>query len=372
MTAPRISEAAGDGSVELWPSVGEYPIYDAFIYYVMSHDDVRNSRYREALRHTCRGRVVVDIGTGQDLLWAREAVAAGARHVYAIESLPRAAASAEVLCRKLGLSAVIDVITGLSQHVTLPEAADVCIVEMVGSIGSAEGIAVVAGDARDRLVSEGGIVIPARVATNVCGITLPDDLYHDPGFTVDAADYVEQIWATMKTPSDVRLAIRGIKPENVLTSAAEIENLDLCGRLPGPQQELGKRASTLSTRRDAAADVAVSLRVERYGRLDGLLLWTRVWPLADAEPLATFPTVYSGLPAYVPLFHPGVDVAPGSGVAVGFRRSLCPDGFHPDYRFEAAVRDGNPEVSVASIQLPYLGGILGQNGFYAALYTSGP
>lgn len=351
MTAPRISDAAGNRGVELWPSVGEYPVYDAFIYYVMSHDDVRNRRYRDALIHTCRGRVVVDIGTGQDLLWAREAVAAGARHVYAIESLSRAAASAEVLCRKLGLDAVIDVITGFSQQVTLPEAADVCIVEMVGSIGSAEGIAAVAGDARDRFVSESGIFIPARVATNVCGITLPDDLYRDPGFTVDSADYVEQIWATMGTPSDVRLAIRGIEPENVLTSAAEIENLDLRGRSP-----------------DAAADdIAVSLRVERSGRLDGLLLWTRVWPLADAEPLETFPTVHSGLPAYVPLFHPGVEVARGGGVDVGFRRRLCPDGFHPDYRFEAVVRNGSVEVSVASVQLPYLGGILGQNDFYAAL-----
>jgi type I protein arginine methyltransferase len=355
MTAPRISDAAGNGGVELWPSVGEYPVYDAFIYYVMSHDTVRNPRYRDALLHTCRGRVVVDIGTGQDLLWAREAVAAGARHVYAIESLPHAAAKAEALCRKLGLDAMIDVITGLSQQLTLPEAADVCIVEMVGSIGSAEGIAAVAGDARNRLVCQGGIIIPARVATNVCGITLPDDLYRDPGFTVDAADYVEQIWARMGTPSDVRLAIRGIQPDNVLTSAAEIENLDLCGRLP-----------------DAAANVAVSLRVERSGRLDGLLLWTRAWPLADAQPLETFPTAHSGLPAYVPLFYPGVDIAPAGGVDVGFRRRLCPDGVHPDYCFESVVRNGSVEVAVASVQLPYLGGILGQNGFYAALCTNGP
>lgn len=350
MTVPRISEAAGKGGVELWPSVGEYPVYDAFIYYVMSHDEVRNPRYRDALARTCRGRIVVDIGTGQDLLWAREAVAAGARHVYAVESLGGAAAKAEALCRKLGLELVIDVITGCSQQITLPEAADVCIVEMVGSIGSAEGIAAVAGDARDRLVSESGIFIPARVATNVCGITLPDDLYRDPGFTADSADYVEQIWATMGAPSDVRLAIRGIQPENVLTSAAEIENLDLRERLPDP-----------------AADTSVSLRAERSGRLDGLLLWTRVWPLADVEPLETFPTVHSALPAYVPLFYPGVDVTTGGRVDVGFRRRLCPDGFHPDYRFEAVIRNGSMETSVASVQLPYRGGILAQNDFYAAL-----
>ncbi len=350
MTLPRISEAAGKGHVELWPSVGEYPVYDAFLYYVMSHDEVRNSRYREALIRACCGRIVLDIGTGQDLLWAREAVAAGARHVYAVESLERAAAKAEALCQKLGLDRVIDVITGCSQQITLPEAADVCVVEMVGSIGSAEGIAAVTGDARGRLVSESGIFIPARVATNACGITLPDDLYRDPGFTADSADYVEQIWATMGSPSDIRLAIRGIEPEQVLTSAAEIENLDLGGHLPDP-----------------TADTCVPLRVERSGRLDGLLLWTRVWPLADTKPLETFPTVHSGLPAYVPLFYPGVEVTKGSSVKVDFRRRLCPDGFHPDYCFEAAIRNGSAKTSAASVQLPYRGGILGQNDFYTAL-----
>lgn len=352
MTVPRISEAAGKGNVELWPSVGEYPVYDAFIYYVMSHDEVRNSRYREALIRTCCGRIVLDIGTGQDLLWAREAVAAGARHVYAVESLERAAAKAEALRQKLGLDRVIDVITGCSQQITLPEAADVCVIEMVGSVGSAEGIAMVAGDARGRIVSESGIFIPARVATNACGITLPDDLYRYPGFTADSADYVEQIWATMGSPSDVRLAIRGIESEQVLTSAAEIENLSLGGHLPAP-----------------AAVTSVSLRVEHPGRLDGLLLWTRVWPLADSTPLETFPTVHSGLPAYVPLFYPGVEVTKGSSVEVDFRRTLCPDEIHPDYRFEAAIRNGSGETPAALVQLPYRGGILGQNGFYAALYS---
>jgi protein arginine N-methyltransferase 1 len=346
---PRIVAEAGDRSVELWPSVGEYPVYDAFVYHLMTHDEVRNAGYRAALASSAPGRVVVDVGTGQDLLWARAAAQAGARRVYAIESLADAAARGAALSRELGasLGCPIDVITGLSQHVALPEPADVCVIEMVGSIGSAEGIAAVAHDARRRFLTAGGLVIPARIVTQVCGVTLPDDLSDDPGFTVAAADYVEQIWASTGAPFDVRLAIRGVEPSHVLTAAAPIEDLDLSRGTPTP-----------------AADAEVTLPVERPGRLDGLLLWTQVWTRTGVPPLETFPTTGSGLPVYVPLFLPGVRVAPGAVLTVAFGRRPGFDGFHPDYRFEAVLGD-----AAAAVELPYAANLLGQNDFYASLWS---
>jgi protein arginine N-methyltransferase 1 len=352
---PRVVAEAGERGAELWPSVGEYPVYDAFVYHLMTHDEVRNARYREALAETARGKVVVDVGTGQDLLWARAAAESGARHVYAIESLPDVAERAAALGRELGASSSssgcpIDVISGFSQDAALAEPADVCVIEMVGSIGSAEGIAGVAHDARHRLLAPGGLVIPARIVTRACGITLPDDLADDPGFTVSAADYVEQIWASTGTPFDVRLAIRGVEPSHVLTASAPIEDLVL-GDAPAP-----------------AADVEVTLPVERPGRLHGLLVWTQVWTRSGGvPPLETFPTTGSGLPVYVPLFQPGVRVTPGGALTVAFWRRPGADGFHPDYRFEG-VLDGTVGAA-AAVELPYAGGRLGQNAFYAALWS---
>ncbi|WP_329008604.1 hypothetical protein [Streptomyces sp. NBC_01601] len=74
-----------EGRPALWPSVGEYPIYDPFLYTTMTTDDERNRRFRAALAHLAPNRRILDIGTGQDLLWAREGVQAGARHAVAVE-----------------------------------------------------------------------------------------------------------------------------------------------------------------------------------------------------------------------------------------------------------------------------------------------
>jgi protein arginine N-methyltransferase 1 len=320
----------------------------------MSNDDYRNEPYREALRQTARGQAVADLGTGADLLWARAALDAGARKVYAIESLEGAAERAKALSTSLGAGDSLEVIQGYSQEVTLDERVDILVIEMAGSIGSAEGIAAVARDAVDRMLETGGLVIPAQVDTRVCGISLPDELANDPGFTEDAADYVEQIWEAQGGPSDLKLSVRGIERENVLTTSFDIEQLELVGT-NAPE-----------------GSVTGTLRVERAGRLDGLLLWTRVSPLPDMDPIETFPTRgSSGLPSFVPLFHPGISVAAGDTVETTFRRTLCGDGFHPDYRFEVTVRRGGAEnASATPVELHYRGGPLAQNAFYASIWSN--
>ncbi|MEU6451293.1 hypothetical protein [Streptomyces sp. NPDC046979] len=62
-----------EGRPALWPSVGEYPIYDPFLYTTMTTDDERNRRFRAPLARLAPDRRLLDIGTGQDLLWARSA-----------------------------------------------------------------------------------------------------------------------------------------------------------------------------------------------------------------------------------------------------------------------------------------------------------
>src|SRR5215510_7303041 len=105
----------------------------------MSHDEVRNRAYRAAIDASVAGRVVLDIGTGADAILTRFCVEGGARHVYAIELDPDACASARKVIDALALTDRVTLIEGDSTTVQLPEAVDVCVSEIIGTIGSSEG-----------------------------------------------------------------------------------------------------------------------------------------------------------------------------------------------------------------------------------------
>src|SRR5262249_41209368 len=76
--------------IEIWPCVGEYDVYDELLYYAMTKDERRNSSYRAAINRLVEDKVVLDLGTGKDVIWARYCVEAGAKKVYAIEILDEA------------------------------------------------------------------------------------------------------------------------------------------------------------------------------------------------------------------------------------------------------------------------------------------
>lgn len=58
-------------SVELWPSVAEYYVYDELLYYAMTNDYRRNQSYQVAINQSVKDKVVVEIGTGKDAILAR-------------------------------------------------------------------------------------------------------------------------------------------------------------------------------------------------------------------------------------------------------------------------------------------------------------
>ena len=82
-----------------------------------------------------KDKVVLDVGTGTGVLsiWAAKA---GAKKVYAIEADPLSAAKAREAVASAGFSDVVEVVEGISTHVTLPEKVDVLISETVGSVVS--------------------------------------------------------------------------------------------------------------------------------------------------------------------------------------------------------------------------------------------
>ncbi|MEJ7675715.1 MAG: amino acid adenylation domain-containing protein [Chitinophagaceae bacterium] len=133
---------------EFWPSVGEYPVYDEVLYFAMTHDKKRVLKYKNAINQFVKGKSVVEIGTGKDAILARLCVEAGARIVYAIEMGKEAFDQANVLIKELGYEEKIVLIQGDALVVNLPEAVDICVSEIIGTIGGSEGAGVILNDAQ--------------------------------------------------------------------------------------------------------------------------------------------------------------------------------------------------------------------------------
>lgn len=318
-----------DGSVEtvLMPSVGEYPVYDPDLYKAMTTDRLRNAAYRAAIDRAAPGRTVVDIGTGQDALWAIEAARCGARHVHAIEVMPESAAKAREAVRNAGVQDRVTVHEGLSTEIDLPTPADVCVSEIIGTIGGSEGAAKVLCDARERLVKPGGFMIPFRCVTTVAAVDLggllpPEGLAFGQG----ALGQLERIFASVGRPFDVRLCLYGMDEKSFVSEQAEVESLEFGGEL----------ASSGTDHRE--------LTVTRAGRVHGFALGIRLWVSDRGAPIDSVRQFTNWGPVLAPVSMEGVPVEPGDRLAIDFAWTTSDDLVHPDYRltgraFRAAPAD---------------------------------
>src|SRR5262245_38155636 len=75
------------GDFYVTPTVGPRLLYSPISYWTMSHEHTRNREFMRGIRKYAPGKVVLDIGTGEDAIWAISAAVAGAKKVYAIEAL---------------------------------------------------------------------------------------------------------------------------------------------------------------------------------------------------------------------------------------------------------------------------------------------
>jgi len=306
--------AGGPSDFELWASMGEYPIYDAYLYEEMTTDAVRNHEYRLALERVVPGKVVLDVGTGADMVWALAAVAAGARKVYAIEEIESAYRAAEARVAAAGLGDRITLIRGNAMRVTLPEPAEVCVSEIIGNIGSSEGAAAVLHDTRKRLLKPGAVMIPWRCVTEIAAFSLPDAFAGMPHFTSRAVPYVERILERFGGRVDLRLCCRNVPPQSLLSKPDVFEDLDFEAEapLPAPRQ--------------------IALRIERAGRLDGFLMWIRLFCTEGAAAIDSLESATNWRLVFFPTFFPGVPVEPGDTIVANVETTLSPDGIHPNYQ----------------------------------------
>lgn len=130
-------------------------------YGLMIDDKVRMRPYVEALRRAVKpGDVVIDLGAGPGL-FALLACCFGARRVYAIEPDP-VIDVARALAKANGLADRIEFIQDFSTKVELPERANVIIADLRGVLPLHDSHIATVADARRRLLTEDGILIPER------------------------------------------------------------------------------------------------------------------------------------------------------------------------------------------------------------------
>ncbi|HEX4414249.1 MAG TPA: amino acid adenylation domain-containing protein, partial [Lacipirellulaceae bacterium] len=214
--------------IELWPSVGEYPIYDELLYFAMTSDEPRNRAYRAAIERTVPGRTVVEIGTGADAILARFCVEAGAKRVYAIEKSEQAFQAARRRIADMGLTERVIVLHGDSAEVELPELVDVCVSEIIGTIGSSEGAAAILNDAR-RFLKPGGVMVPDRCVTHIAAVSLPEDSWAGAGFSPTSADYLERVFQSIGHRFDVRMCLKHFEGNALISDSATFEDLNFAG-----------------------------------------------------------------------------------------------------------------------------------------------
>src|SRR5262249_46487495 len=135
--------------------------YPDWYYEYMETDEVRNRPYRDTIREKVAGKVVLDVGTGRKAMWAACCAREGAKRVYEIEANKRAYQSSQRFLRSQGIDNVV-LIHGFSDQVNLPERCDVLVHEIVGCIGSSEGMVGFVKDARQRLLTPAATLIPER------------------------------------------------------------------------------------------------------------------------------------------------------------------------------------------------------------------
>jgi hypothetical protein len=315
----------------------------------MTNDYRRNQSYQVAINQSVKDRVVVEIGTGKDAILARLCAEAGAKKVYAIERDAETARLAETCVANLGLSDQITVVHGDATEVVLPELADICVSEIVGSIGGSEGAAVIINDSR-RLLKSDGAMIPERSVTKIAAVTLPDEILHNPKFTNVSGHYTDKIFEQVGYSFDLRVCIKRFPKSNLLSDVQVFEDLEF----------------TKPVNLEEAHEV--EFEIIQSGRLDGFLVWLNLHTVKGEE-IDILEHEHCWLPIYFPVFDPAISVSKGDKIQAICQRSLCDNKLNPDYAIEGRLLKTNGEAIEFQHQSYHSRKLFKQTPFYQRLFA---
>jgi len=353
---PNDTDDTGDTAtpaIELWPSVAEYFVYDELLYDILTHDERRNRSYKIAIAQAVKDRVVLDVGTGKDAILARFCAEAGAKKVYAIELLEASYRQAKASLERLGLQDKIILMHGDATQVELPERVDVCVSEIVGSIGSSEGAIPILNDARRRHLKPDGRFIPQRSITKIAGVSLPEDVLADPAFSELTGHYAQKIFEQLGYRFDLRVCLKHCHESHLVTTAGVFEALDWTQGYIKPEIRHCQR-----------------LQVIKDGQIDGFIVWLNL-ETTTGETIDVLQHEYCWLPTYFPAFYPGVEVVAGDVIDVNCEVVLSDNQLNPDYRVGGQILRQNGETINFDYQSLHHGQAFRAHPFYERLFPEG-
>ena len=315
-----VNRNSKDESIKWWPSIAEYYVYDDFLYSLMTTHESRNDLYRDALQQAVKGKTVVDIGTGPDAILTRICVEAGAERVYAIEYLEETYQKAQKTIELYGLQEKVTLIHGNSLQVSLPEKVDVCVSELVGAIGGSEGAAVILNDAKKRHVKPSGKLIPEASITKIALIDVPKQVIDSPILDETAFGYAQKIFAEHGRAFDLRLCLKGVSYDHLVSSADVFERLDWSGQDYAAVEETH----------------TIHLTVTKDAIIYGCLVWLDLFVRQGAH-VDILADQHSWIPIFMPLFPEGVQVRIGDELHGTIERKICQNGLNFDYTIKAQL-----------------------------------
>ncbi|MFC2140931.1 amino acid adenylation domain-containing protein [Acidobacteriota bacterium] len=313
--------ARKEKDLELWPSIGDYFIWDDLMYYAMTHDQRRNRCFKAAINQLVKDKTVVEVGTGPDVILARFCVEAGAKKVYAVEILEEYHQKAQETVKRLDMADRLIPIHGDITKIQLPEKVDICLANQCGTIGSSEGAIALHNSAR-RFLKEDGVVIPDRCTTKIAAISLPGPLHENPGFTELPGSYVKKIFAKSGERFDLRLCLKNFPKSNIISNSDVFEHLDFQGHIE--EENTGK----------------INLEITKDAKIDGFILWLNLYTAGD-EVIDTLAEEYVWLPLFVPVFYPGVEAARGDKIKAECMRVTGSNHISPDYKITGVLERKN-------------------------------
>jgi SAM-dependent methyltransferase len=190
-------------------------------YYEMLVDTVRNEAYARAIRAVVLpGDVVVDLGAGLGFL-SFLAARAGAKKVFAIEQSNAVAMGREV-AKANGLDHIVEFVEVSSTEFVLREKADVIVSETLGSFGVDENTLEFIIDARERLLANGGQLLPRRLRLFLAPIYAPERREMSKFWTeVEGVDFTVALDASIE-----RMSLCSIARSQLLTKPQVFADID--------------------------------------------------------------------------------------------------------------------------------------------------
>lgn len=299
----------------LFPSVGEYPVYDNNSYKFMQADKQIEAVYKKAIFNNCLNKDVIDIGTGEFADWAAYAMDYGAKSSTGIEMIEESYKKAKKNIKKYGYEKDIQLIHNNSLEWIPDKKYDVCVSEIIGTIGSSEGVINVLEDAKNRFMKEDHIMIPNRCTTRAALVNI-NEYIPKLAFHPDSINYIDQIFKFNNKPFDLRLSITPAEDKNyninLLSNKVIIEDLNFNSNHFYP--------SNLRFR-------------TKKGEATGLIIWIELEVEAGDLIISSLYDKTRWEINYVPFKH---NIILDENKILDFKlsRSIDIDNIHPNYIFE--------------------------------------